>query len=324
MIRVLLIALMISSVSSRELVSGERLTPERLWQLGRLGSACVNDQGTLIAYAVRHYDLQENEGKTDIHLFDIRNERDWVVLRNLNSVNSLQLVELPGGPRLFYVGAAADEKDEEAKPQVWSVDYVGAAPQRVTEIESGVGHLKVSPQGTHIAFTSDVTMDATVNEIYEDLPKAQARIIDSLHVPPLECLARLCVQPRVRGSLIRPRHGRRGGRSHEGTASRLSATTFWRRRSNSIGHPMAQQIAYTAKVVNDPAESTDSDIYVVGIDGEAKGPVYHPWHEWFRHRSGLFAVTEVTSHSTPCGGLDLKLTRIASCCSTGPIAACRS
>ena len=31
--------------------------------------------------------------------------------------------------------------------------------------------------------------------------------------------------------------------------------------------PDGQEIAYTAKVVNDPAESTDSDIYVVPADG---------------------------------------------------------
>ena len=124
--------------------------------------------------------MQENAGTSDIHLFDIKSQRDWVVARDLKSADSLQFVELPGGPRLFYVGVPAEEGEEKIKPQVWSVDYAGAVPQQVTQVPAGVAHLKVSPQGTHIAFTSEVKMDATVNEIYKDLPKADARIIDSL------------------------------------------------------------------------------------------------------------------------------------------------
>ena len=42
MIRVLRIALILGMVPVAAARAGERLTPERLWQLGRLGSACVN------------------------------------------------------------------------------------------------------------------------------------------------------------------------------------------------------------------------------------------------------------------------------------------
>ena len=50
-----------------------------------------------------------------------------------------------------------------AQPQVWSIDLSGAAPLQVTSVAAGVANLKVSPTGTHIAFTSEVKLDATVN-----------------------------------------------------------------------------------------------------------------------------------------------------------------
>ncbi len=177
--RLLMIALATSCVWPAPSWATERMTPERLWQLRRLGSACVNGQGTLVAYAARQYDLKENTGSSELHLFDLRNERDWVVVRDLKAADSLQLVERPGGLRLFYVGLP-NGQEENAQAQVWSVDIAGAAPQQVTQCETGVANLKVSPQGTQIAYTTEVKMDATVNDLYQDLPKADARIIDSL------------------------------------------------------------------------------------------------------------------------------------------------
>ncbi len=109
-------------------------------------------------------------------------------------------------------------------------------------------------------------LDATVNERYPDLPKADARIIDSLmyrhwdswhdyafshvHVARLNDDGRASepvdLMPGLRADCPLPPFG--------------GAEQFnW--------SPDGKEIAYTAKVVNNPAESTDSDIYVVSVDG---------------------------------------------------------
>ena len=94
MIRILVTGLIISFLSNLPATAGDRMTPERLWDLGRLGSAAVNAQGNLVAYAVRNYNLQENSGRSEIHLYDLKSKRDWVVVRDLKSAGSLQFVEL--------------------------------------------------------------------------------------------------------------------------------------------------------------------------------------------------------------------------------------
>ena len=50
----------------------------------------------------------------------------------------------------------------------------------MTDLKDGISNLKVSPTGRKMAFTVDVKMAQKPNEIYPDLPKADARIIDSL------------------------------------------------------------------------------------------------------------------------------------------------
>ena len=52
--------------------------------------------------------------------------------------------------------------------------------KQLTNVENGISNLITSPSGDAIAFTVDVKIDKEVTEIYEDLPKADARIIDAL------------------------------------------------------------------------------------------------------------------------------------------------
>ena len=81
-------------------------------------------------------------------------------------------------------GEETAEEDAEPetveKPQAWLLSPEGGDPVQLTSVGEGISNLKSSPSGDAIAFTVDITMDKTVNQIYEDLPKADARIIDSL------------------------------------------------------------------------------------------------------------------------------------------------
>jgi dipeptidyl aminopeptidase/acylaminoacyl peptidase len=266
MMRNLVISLIVCVVGNPLLQAGERLTPERLWELARLGSVCLHPEGNTVAYAVRRYNLQENQGTSEIHLLDLATQQDRLLIGSLKTADSLEFATTPQGLRLFYIAVPRGEQFKDAQPQVWSIDLGGGAPVQVTSVAAGVANLKVSPTGAQIAFTSKVKLDATVNELYPDLPKADARIIDSLmyrhwdswhdyayshvHVARLNDDGRagepVDLMPGLRSDCPLPPFG--------------GAEQFnW--------SPDGKEIAYTAKVVNNPAESTDSDIYVVSVDG---------------------------------------------------------
>jgi dipeptidyl aminopeptidase/acylaminoacyl peptidase len=266
MMRNLVISLIVCVVGNPLLQAGERLTPERLWELARLGSVCLHPEGNTVAYAVRRYNLQENQGTSEIHLLDLATQQDRLLIGSLKTADSLEFATTPQGLRLFYIAVPRGEQFKDAQPQVWSIDLGGGAPVQVTSVAAGVANLKVSPTGAQIAFTSKVKLDATVNELYPDLPKADARIIDSLmyrhwdswhdyayshvHVARLNDDGRagepVDLMPGLRADCPLPPFG--------------GAEQFnW--------SPDGKEIAYTAKVVNNPAESTDSDIYVVSVDG---------------------------------------------------------
>ena len=154
------------------------MTPELLWKLVRLGEADLSADGRLVAYGARRFDLAENKGKTTVYVYDTKSGESRTLLADWPSVSDLHFAPSANGERLYLVG----KQDPESKkaPQVYAVNPQDGGVLQVTDVKDGVGALKVSPNGKNVAYTVDVKLDKEVKEIYEDLPKADARIIDGL------------------------------------------------------------------------------------------------------------------------------------------------
>jgi dipeptidyl aminopeptidase/acylaminoacyl peptidase len=280
----------------RGIAGQERMSPERLWQLGRLDGGVLSSDGKQVAYSVRHYDLARNAGTSAIHVLSLESAQDRVLAQGLKSVSSLQWVDRPQGPRLFFL-AQFPEESAPKETQVWSLDPAGGSPQQVTHVEGGVANLKASPTGAQIAFTVDVKLDPTVNELYSDLPLADARIIDSLmyrHWNAWHDFAYSHVHIATLnddGTAGAPVDLMKGLRTDCPLPPFGGADQFdW--------SPDGREMALTLKLVANWAESTDSDIYLVpidapdnkrcithGRDGYDNDPVYSPDGKWLAFHS---------------------------------------
>ncbi len=284
----LLSALVISGLTLLSVQAGERLTPELLWKLGRVGEVAVSPDGTQVAYIVTHYDLAENAGKSDLLVqavkpmagqkpaaqrsqrsvgFDtpLQTDSPKVVLKDVKGLNSVNWILRPQGARLVYL---APTEGENTSSQAWMIDPQDPQPQQITKLDSDIGNLKAAPTGDAIAFTVDVVMDDDVHKLYPDLPKADARIIDSLlyrhwnawhdfayshvHVAKLD-EAGLAQEPldlmrSLKADCPVPPFG--GAEQFEFS-------------------PDGKQLVLTIKLVNNPAVSTDTSLFLVNVEGGA-------------------------------------------------------
>ncbi|MDP6467261.1 MAG: hypothetical protein QF918_05965, partial [Pirellulaceae bacterium] len=145
----LLMLALVVSVTTISTAAEARMTPELLWELGRVSGGAVSGDGLQIAYTVRSYELKENTGSSELHLLTLDGRRDRVIGKAWKSVSDLQWGQGTSAGRLFFVGIPTDVED--AKPQVWSVNPKKVKPRQVTDIEAGVANLKVAPTGTHLA-----------------------------------------------------------------------------------------------------------------------------------------------------------------------------
>ena len=187
---------------------------------------------------------------------------------------------------------------ESVWPQIWSLDLATKTPRQRSQFDQPVANLKASPTGEQVAFTLRIKMELDTSELYPDLPLADGRIFDRLmfrhwdrwsdgkyshlHVARLndEGLvdAPVDLMKGIRADCPLPPFG----------GSRQFAWS-----------PDGKEIAYTAKIVNNWAQSTNSDIFLcslgedgpvtrcltTGMEGYDTEPIYSPDGRWLAFHS---------------------------------------
>ncbi len=297
---VLLVLVCLPGTTDRLVAQDQLMTPELLWKLGRLGETVVSNDGNTIWYAVRRYDLAKNSGTSTLFAMDRDGGNVRALLSDWESIGDLQLAPHADGQSLFFTGVkpapatdedhsatdqdsdtdedndsdkdAADKKvDYDTTPQIYRLDPEGDAI-RISSVADGVSNVKISPTGKHVAWTIDVKMDDTVNELYKDLPQADARIIDSLmyrHWNAWHDYKYSHLHVAAIGE------DGQAGEAHDLMAGmRVDCPVPPFGGSEQIAwSPEGTEICYTAKIADRWAESTDSDVYTVQLnaDGSARG-----------------------------------------------------
>ena len=238
------------------------MTPEVLWDLERIGSTSVTADGATAAYAVRDYDLGTNSGRSRIHVVDLASGDTRVLLDDWRSAGALQFRPTAYGERLMFTGRPDVDG---ASTQLYALNITDGSLKQVTDVEGGVANVKVAPDAKHVAFTMDVKLDATVNEIYEDLPFADARIIDALMYRHWDAwhdyaYTHLFVAP-IGDDLKAGAHMD----LMEGMRVDCPVPPFGGSEQFNWS-PDGEWIAFTMKEVERWAESTDSDVHLISLD----------------------------------------------------------
>ena len=268
------------------------MTPELLWRLGRLGAPTLSSDGSQVAYAVRRYDLKANAGKSTIYTKDLKSGRQRELLVDWVAVSDLQFGGSPFGERLYFAGHAA--KGDVS--QVWALNPTDGGVYQVTNFDAGdfkptdnddnadtggdegdeeekeefggVANLKVAPTGKHFAFTVEIKLDETVNELYDDLPKAEARIIDSLMFRHWDAWHNFKYSHLHVAAIDDNGRAEKPVDLMDGQRVDCPVPPFGGTEQIAWS-PDGKEIAYTAKDVDNWAESTNSDIYLIDINDPA-------------------------------------------------------
>ena len=263
-----------------------RMTPELLWKLGRVGEAEISPDGRKLVYTVTRYDLAENSGKVDLicqelperlgdacaaskqvaTAFDTplaKLKRPKVLLSGIKGLNSVAWIERPEGLRIIYI---APTEEESPTDQAFLIAPDGDEPVQITHVKEGIANLKVGPGGDQIAFTVDVKLDWTVNDLYEDLPKADARIIDSLMYRHWNAWHDFAYSHVFVAKLNEDSQAKDAVDVMQGLRADCPLPPFGGSEQFAFS-PDGTEIALSIKLVNNPAESTDSSIFLVSTQG---------------------------------------------------------
>lgn len=151
----------------------ERLSPEKLWQLERLSDEQVSPNGALVLYGITKYELEANAGERDLYVQPIDGGEAVNITDNLSS-SAGNARWRPDGKKIGFLCSRS------GRSQLWEVNPDGTDLKQVTDFDYSIANFAYAPTQGYISFTSEVTLDETLNDKYPDLPQADARLIDDL------------------------------------------------------------------------------------------------------------------------------------------------
>lgn len=145
---------------------------EALEALGRVSGPAVSPDGKKVLYGVSYESVEQNKSNNELYVMNIDGSDATRLTHTPQSEG--QAAWINGGKEIAFVA----EKD--GKPQMWVMNADGTGRRVVSRLENGVAGFLVSPDGKKVLVISSVKYGRTAADVYPDLPKANARIIDDM------------------------------------------------------------------------------------------------------------------------------------------------
>jgi len=162
----LMIAAALATVGASQ--AQQPLTPEMLWQLGRVSAETVSPDGKDIIYGVTYYDLTENNPEKNLFRIPVAGGTAEQLTTSEGSEN---VVHIASDGTITYL----------FNGQLWQLTPGEPEPTQVTDHATPLQNVRFSPDGKHILFTKAVPLKEMHSaDRYDDLPKSDAYVYDAL------------------------------------------------------------------------------------------------------------------------------------------------
>ncbi len=165
----------------RRHVSKPPLTAEALWAIKRIGVPTLSPDGRTACAAVTSYDMEKNEGATELWLFPTGMGRSAVRAQPRRLTAGDKDSDPQWSPDGKSIAFTAKRKGDE-EPQIYTIAPDGGEATRLTRIATGATAIKWFPDGKRIAFVSWVWPDLATDAAQAKRLKARKDAKVKAHV----------------------------------------------------------------------------------------------------------------------------------------------
>lgn len=145
-----------------------RLTPEKLWELGRVSAEGISPDGETLVYGVSNYDFDKNKSEKNLYTLVLKTGKVTPFTNEEGGEQVLQIDKLNNVLYLF-------------KGQLWQKNLQNGEAQQLTNYEGGLQNVKLSPDGKFILFSKPVLIKKFHSiDKYPDLPQSAVYVYDDL------------------------------------------------------------------------------------------------------------------------------------------------
>jgi dipeptidyl aminopeptidase/acylaminoacyl peptidase len=149
----------------------ETFSPEKLWELNRLGGGDLSPDKKNILYTLSKYDIPSNKGNTDLYVYNFEAKKS-IQLTN-TPFSEFEAKWTPKGEIVFL-------STESGSVQLWKMNVDGKNKNQFSSLENDVEGYVLSPTEDKIVILQPVKTETTTKDLHPDLPQANARIENDL------------------------------------------------------------------------------------------------------------------------------------------------
>ena len=151
----------------------QQMTPELLLTLPRVGSYALAPSGKQVVYNVSQPSIQDNNSRTSIYL--INSDGTGRTELTAPSSSSEYTPRWSRDGKQIYFMRGTDQG-----MQLFARTLSDGAERQLTAIDGGIVDYLFSPDETTLLYVQDIKARPVVTDVYPDLDKADARIIEDL------------------------------------------------------------------------------------------------------------------------------------------------
>lgn len=237
----------------------DRLTPELLWSMGRIGSTVLSPDKTNILYTVTTYNISENRGYSAIYILNSETkETKKLTVNTSKSESDANFIE--NGRKIVFLCA-----DDNGTSQLWMMNTDGSNRKCISSEKTDVNGYLFSPDEKHVVLIHDVPTETSIIKNDYDLPKATGMVINELMYKHWDRYVRSVPHPFIAnfdGSQITNARDILDGQPYESPMCPFGGIEefAWSPDSKSLAYVMRK------KTGRDYAISTDSDIFLYNLE----------------------------------------------------------
>lgn len=237
----------------------DRLTPELLWSMGRIGSTVLSPDKTNILYTVTTYNISENRGYSAIYILNSETkETKKLTVNTSKSESDANFIE--NGRKIVFLCA-----DDNGTSQLWMMNTDGSNRKCISSEKTDVNGYLFSPDEKYVVLIHDVPTETSIIKNDDDLPKATGMVINELMYKHWDRYVRSIPHPFIAnfdGSQITNARDILDGQPYESPMCPFGGIEefAWSPDSKSLAYVMRK------KTGRDYAISTDSDIFLYNLE----------------------------------------------------------
>lgn len=144
------------------------MTPEKLWELGRVSAEGLSTDGATLIYGVSKYNIQDNTSEKNLYTVPVKG---GTVTPFSDGKGNESVVKITEQGEVIYT----------YNGQLWMKALKGGEPVQLSDFDGGLDNVKFSPDGKYILFSRSVLVKKYHSaDKYQDLAKSDVYIYDDL------------------------------------------------------------------------------------------------------------------------------------------------